>query len=240
MEEEISGSSEQPQYRKFQAMSPEIVEIEENSINSVTSNIDEGTKDVYVCVGKDDLDVLKWALDHVVLPGARVFLVHVFPPINYIPTPVGRLSKSQVSKEQVNTYIREENTRRRTLLYKYIRLCTDVKVVVDTMLIESDLTAKAILDLIPVLNITTLVMGSKRSSTSRRSKKGLGKSEFVRKNAPNFCEVTIVFNDRRVMGIQQVPGLEPSSPASSDRRPITTRHPEKNFFEWVCFTGKFS
>lgn len=64
-------------------MSPEIVEIVEDNKTSVSS-----VKDVYVAVGKDDMDVLKWALDHLaVSPGARVFLVHVFPPITYIPTP---------------------------------------------------------------------------------------------------------------------------------------------------------
>jgi len=44
-------------------------------------------EDVYVAVGKDDLEVLKWALHHAVLPGARVNLIHVFPPLNSVPTP---------------------------------------------------------------------------------------------------------------------------------------------------------
>jgi hypothetical protein len=41
------------------------------------------------------------------------------------------------------------------------------QVTVDTMLLESDVTAKAILDLIPVLNITSLVIGTKRPPCSR-------------------------------------------------------------------------
>ena len=36
------------------------------------------------------------------------------------------------------------------------------QVAVDTILIESDHTAKAIVDLIPVLNVTRLVMGTER------------------------------------------------------------------------------
>ena len=43
---------------------------------------------------------------------------------------VGRLSRSQLSKEQLKVYINEENNRRRNLLQKYIRLCTDAKVCV--------------------------------------------------------------------------------------------------------------
>jgi hypothetical protein len=68
------------QYCSSRIMSPEIVEIIEDNKTTV--------KDVYVAVGKDDMDVLQWALDnHAVSPGARVFLVHVFPPITYIHTP---------------------------------------------------------------------------------------------------------------------------------------------------------
>lgn len=41
---------------------------------------------------------------------------------------VGRLSSSQLSNEQVQIYIKEENNKRRNLLQKYITLCTDARV----------------------------------------------------------------------------------------------------------------
>ncbi|XP_043706524.1 U-box domain-containing protein 52-like isoform X2 [Telopea speciosissima] len=219
--------------------SGEIVEIEDNS-NSTTSSRDGGeTKDIYVAVGKEDLEVLKWALDHSAGPGSRVFLVHVFPPIHYITTPVGRLSTSKLSREQLRPYIQEENARRRNFLQKYINLCSQVKVAVDTILIESDFAAKAILELIPVLNITSLVMGTKRPPSSRRLRRGLGKGEFVHKNAPNFCEVVIVWDGRKIVDRQQIIGVKPSSsPASSSRRPEIAKNTERNFFECVCFSRK--
>lgn len=73
-------------------MAVEIVEIEEDTkststVTSSTRNLSSNVNDVYVAVGKDDLDVVQWALDHVVLPGSRVLLIHVFPPITFIPTP---------------------------------------------------------------------------------------------------------------------------------------------------------
>ncbi|XP_042501743.1 U-box domain-containing protein 52-like [Macadamia integrifolia] len=217
----------------------EIVEVGDDS-ESATSSRDGGAgKDVYVSVGKDDLDVLRWALDHALGPGSCVYLIHVFPPIHYIPTPVGRLSRNQLSQEQLRPYIQEENARRQKLLQKYINLCSQAKVAVDTILIESDFTAKAILELIPVLNITSLVMGTKRLP-SRRLRKGLGKGEFVKKNALDFCEIVIVCDGKKVVDMQQRSGLEPSSPASSSRRPEIERHPERNFFECVCFSGKFN
>ncbi|KAK6123542.1 hypothetical protein DH2020_042715 [Rehmannia glutinosa] len=197
MEGEISMDIEEGQYRNWAATSPEIVEIGEESKSIVVGSRDGGGSDVYVAVGKNDLHVVKWALDHVVSPGSRLFLVHVFPPITYIPTPVGMLSKSQMSKEQV---------------------------AVDTMLVESNASAKAILELIPVANITNLVMGTKQSPLSRLSRKGLGKGEYVQKYAPESCEVTVVYDGKKM----------------KSRRSQVAGHSERHFFECVCFSGKFN
>lgn len=80
------------QYSSRRIMSPEIVEIGEDS-NVFSSGRDNTIPgDIYVAVGKDDLDVLKWAVDHVVSPASRIFLVHVYPPITYINTPGGYYS----------------------------------------------------------------------------------------------------------------------------------------------------
>ncbi|KAA8542256.1 hypothetical protein F0562_023608 [Nyssa sinensis] len=155
-------------------------------------------------------------------------------------TPVGRLSRSQLSQEQARVYINEENNRQRNLLQKYIRLCIDAKVMVDTVLLESNATAKAILDLIPVLNITSLVMGTKRPPSSWRPRKGLGKGEFVKKKAPEFCEVTIVYDGKKVMDPQHSTEPDPSSLASSHQRPEITRQSERNFFDCICFSGRFN
>lgn len=88
MEEDFQGRPAELQLQCCSAriMSPEIVEISEES-KTIISSQDGGATDVYVAVGKDDIDVLKWALDHAVSPGCCVFLVHVFPPLTYISTP---------------------------------------------------------------------------------------------------------------------------------------------------------
>lgn len=45
--------------------------------------------DVYVAVGKSDssFDALSWALKNAVKPGSFVYLIHVFPEVQQIPTP---------------------------------------------------------------------------------------------------------------------------------------------------------
>lgn len=209
-------------YRDYipqRTFSPEIVEIPEDSrkTSSVTAgstSIDSvGVNDVYVAVGKDDTHVLKWVLDNAGSPGSRVFLVHVFPPITHIPTPVGKLSISQLSEDQVRFYIDEENNKRRNLLQKYVSLCNDAKIAVDTMLLESNDTAKAILDLIPVIRITHLVIGTKRPPSSRRKKLSTG--EFVRKNAPEFCQVSVVHEGKKVVFDEKLDS--PQKPPHSGR-----------------------
>ncbi|XP_038879425.1 U-box domain-containing protein 33-like [Benincasa hispida] len=236
MEEEFQGRAAelQLQYCSARIMSPEIIEIEDES-KTIISSRDGDATDVYVAVGKDDIDVLQWALDHAVSPGCCVFLVHVFPPLTYISTPVGRLARSQLSQEQLRVYTNEENNRRRNLLQKYIRLCTDTKVSVDALLLESNTTAKAILQLIPVLNITNLVIGTKKPLSTKLLGKRMAKGEFVKKNAPEFCEVTIVYEGKKVDECQREMGLLPSS-EDSDCQP--RRRSSKNLFEWVCLSSR--
>ncbi|KAI3820734.1 hypothetical protein L1987_08282 [Smallanthus sonchifolius] len=234
---EIEEESSRQTWRRV--MSPEIVEVEDQESRSVASGRE--AVDVFVAVGKNDLDVVKWAVDHVVAPGARVYLVHVYPPVTHIQTPVGKLSRSQLSKEQVQIYINEENNKRRSLLQKYIRLCTDAKIVVETMLLESNTTTKAILDLIHVANITNLVIGTKRTPSLRRLRKGPSKGEFVKKNAPDFCEVSIICNGKQVtIGQQvQVTGVTPNMPTTSQNG-FKSAHSqvERKFFECACFSRK--
>lgn len=79
---------------------------------------------------------------------------------------VGMIPRNQVSAEQVESYIDKEKVKRRELLQKFLQSCSASKVKVDTILIESDLVAKAILDLIPILQITNLVIGANKGYTS--------------------------------------------------------------------------
>ncbi|XP_055832936.1 U-box domain-containing protein 52-like [Solanum dulcamara] len=209
-------------------MSREIEEIGEDSkISTTISSKDAEINDVYVAVGKNDLYVVQWALAHAISPGFRVCLVHIFPTINYIPTPVGNLSRSQLSKEQVQVYINEESNRRKSLLEKYIRLCNDAKVPVDTMLVESNSPAKALLDLIPIVNITSLVIGTRPSRSTRLARKGQDIGEYVQKNAPEFCEVKVV---GEVQNTKQI---------FNRSQPEITRNSDRNFLECICFSLKF-
>lgn len=124
---------------------------------------------VYVAVGaksETSMDALTWTLKNAVADRANttVFLVHVFPETRFIPSPLGNLPISGASEQQAQTFRAQERGKRSQLLQKYLNACISSKVKVDTILIESDMVAKAILELISVLNITKLVVGSAKSN----------------------------------------------------------------------------
>ena len=68
----------------------------------------------------------------------------------------------------------------------------------------------------------------------RRLKQGVG--ELIKKNAPDYCEVTIVHDGKKVQDCQQESELAHPSQESSPQR--TGLNSERNFFQCVCFTGK--
>ncbi|XP_058114256.1 U-box domain-containing protein 37-like [Magnolia sinica] len=124
----------------------------------------EGVMDdnVYVAVGMNSssVDALVWTLKNLVMPSTVVYLVHVFPAVHRIPTPVGKFPRNQVAPARVESYLSQEREKKRAMLQKFLNLCAAFKVKVDTVLIESNFTEKAILRLIPVENIGKLVLGT--------------------------------------------------------------------------------
>lgn len=72
-------------HRESNKIAPEIIEIEEEENDDEYK--ENKIEDVYVAVGKDDLQLLKWVLANVVVTGARVNLIHVSHPISSISTP---------------------------------------------------------------------------------------------------------------------------------------------------------
>ncbi|KAL7088474.1 hypothetical protein ACP275_13G128800 [Erythranthe tilingii] len=116
----------------------------------------------------------------------------------------------------------KERAKTRDFLQKFINLCSPTQVKVETILIESDMEAKAILDLIPILNIKKLVLGSTKSNLRKmRSKKGNSGvlADQILQNAPEICEVKIICEGKEM---SELPPESPSpspSPRATDRPP---------------------
>ncbi|XP_021902109.1 U-box domain-containing protein 35 [Carica papaya] len=179
--------------------------IEEEAFEGMSefSNGGGGDDVVYVAVGKSEssMDALSWTLNHLIRTSSTiVYLLHIFPETHHIPTPLGKLPKSQVSPQQVQNYLTQERGKRTQLLQKFINACSASKVKVDTILIESDLVAKAILDLIPILNIRKLVLGTTKSTLRKlRSRRGIGIADQVLQGALESCEIKIICEGKEEM-----------------------------------------
>ncbi|XP_059663673.1 uncharacterized protein LOC132309372 [Cornus florida] len=199
---------------------------------------------VYVAVlekSSDELssmDALEWTLNHAVFnPSTLVFLIHVFPEIHYIPTPLGKLPISQVNPEQKENYMNQETSKRREFLQKFLDKCFAYKVKVDTILIESDMEAKAIQDLIPILNIRKLIVGTNKSNLRKlRTKRGSGIADQVLQNAPEYCEIKIICEGKEV--VDQL--TDSPSPRGNDGSPKSTsvEHEIGTNDSFICYCFK--
>nr|GEU58466.1 hypothetical protein [Tanacetum cinerariifolium] len=202
---------------------PSIIEEYENGDMFSYGNVSDV---VYVVTWKGteellsaSMDALLWTLGNSLHESTLVYLVYVFPELRFIPTPLGRLPITQANPEQKESFLNQERSKRSEYLQKFLSLCSSSKVQVETVLIESDMEAKAILDLIPILNIRKLVLGATKSSVRKlksNSKRGSGGGTIdqIVHNAPQFCEVKVICEGKEV-SLQDQLTSEPPSPSST-------------------------
>lgn len=169
---------------------------------------------------ESSMDALVWTLNNIIPmamdpPSSLVYLIHVFPQLHFIPTPLGKLPISRVNPEQQEKYSIQERGKRGDFLQKFLGICSSSKVKVETILIESDMEAKAILDLIPILNIRKLVLGTSKSTLRKlRSRKGNeSTADQMLQNVPEFCELNIICEGEKLVFDDQDPIIGQQSPS---------------------------
>ncbi|ESW26059.1 hypothetical protein PHAVU_003G088000 [Phaseolus vulgaris] len=199
-------------------------------------NNDDDDDVVYVAVGKDEdsspsMEALSWALKHAVTPSATVVcLLHVFPQVKLIPSPLGKIPRSHVNLEYTNMHLTQERAKRKLLLQKFIDLCVHSKVKVEIMLIEGDNVGRAIVDLVRNLNIRKLVIGISRSNLRKcESGRKNGTAAEVVKYAQESCDIKIICEGREV--IEQM--SECTSPRFTDSGSSTASQEMKEFRGFV-------
>ncbi|XP_027333636.1 U-box domain-containing protein 35-like [Abrus precatorius] len=187
------------------------------------------------------MDALSWTLKNLVTHSTIIYLIHVFPEIKHIPNPlgIGMIPRNQVSAEQVESYIAQERGKRRELLQKFLQSCSTSKVKVDTILIESDLVSKAILDLIPVLQIRNLVIGANKFHLRKsKSRKGNGVANQILQNAPQSCKVKIICEGKEVNEQMMSPPPQAATTANDTSITIKGGH-QQDSISCICFKPKF-
>ncbi|KAF8108392.1 hypothetical protein N665_0109s0019 [Sinapis alba] len=197
-----------------------------------------GEDNVYVGVGKGDssMEALRWALDNLIITSSTLlFLIHVFPETHFIPYPLGRLAREQASQEQLEVFMSQEREKRRTLLNKFLHACSASKVKVETILVESDSVAKAIQDLITILNIKKLVLGIDKSNAKKaKSLKGNSVAEqIMRSSAAEMCEVKVICQGKEIEIEKPVTERIPSNPSIQ----LQPKKDQPNDpFGWICLS----
>lgn len=195
--------------------------IEEGSFEgvSVTSSL-SGAQNIYVAVGgklNSSLDALRWTLRHHPSTMRTINLIHVFPEVSFIPSPFGgRVPKDQVSPEELENYMSHQSHKRREFLQKFLDVCSVFKVTVETLLIESNNVAKAVADLILILNIKKLVVGTSKSSY-KKLKKANGIGDQILKSASDACDIKIINNGKELAITEETMTPAGESPASTPR-----------------------
>ncbi|XP_010467886.1 PREDICTED: U-box domain-containing protein 34-like [Camelina sativa] len=142
---------------------------------------------------------VRWALDNLSPKADRFVLVHVIPTITSIPTPSGeRLPVEEVEERVVEMYVRDVKKEFETVFVPFLKMCkaSSTKCQVETLLLEYDDPAKALLRFTSKSGVNSLVMGSFSSNIFTRRSKGSGVPLTVLKYVPETCEVYIVCKDR--------------------------------------------
>ncbi|KAK7387672.1 hypothetical protein VNO78_22460 [Psophocarpus tetragonolobus] len=219
------------------------------AIATNTINSEEQEDCVYVAVGKGkgksdtSMDALSWTLNNLATHSTIIYLIHVFPEIKHIPNPlgIGMIPRNQVSPEQVESYIDQERGKRREVLQKFLQSCSTSKVKVDTILIESDLVAKAILDLIPILQIRNLVIGANKLHLRKsKSRKGNSVGDQILKKAPQSCKVRIICERKEVNEQMMSAPLLPLITSANHNSVATKKQDNQNHsVSCICFIPKF-
>ncbi|KAL9249750.1 U-box domain-containing protein [Drosera capensis] len=135
--------------------------------------------------------IVEWALKKFGPEGNVAFkLLHVYPKIRRVPTEMGNLIPvSHVRDNIVLAYKKEVALQRRKMLLPFQEMCKRVKVHVETSVIESDDTVKAISDEIVKASCDGLVIGASRNGLKSKRR---DLSSVISRCAPSVCTVYII------------------------------------------------
>lgn len=138
--------------------------------------------------------VVRWALDKFVPQGEVLFkLLHVRPRITTVPTPMGNsIPLSQVREDVAAAYKKEMEWQTTEMLLPYKKMCSQRKVQVEVMLIESDDVENAIAEEVNKSAISKLVIGAASCGIFTRKPKKHNLSSRISACTPSFCTVFAV------------------------------------------------
>ncbi|CAI0387740.1 unnamed protein product [Linum tenue] len=145
--------------------------------------------------GRGSRRALRWAVEKCLPTANRFALVHVMPFVTSVPTPSGdRIPVEELDGKVVALYLQEVRKEVEEIFVPFVKLCREraaKNVKVETLVLEDDNPAAALVRCTAQLGITTLVLGSCSASCLLRRKQA-GLPANVYKSAPVACNVHVV------------------------------------------------
>ncbi|KAL2920436.1 U-box domain-containing protein 35 [Bienertia sinuspersici] len=144
--------------------------------------------------GAKSKHIVRWAAEKFISEGKVAFkLLHVFPRITGVPTPMGNLIPlPQVRDDVAVAYKKEIEWQRNEMILPYKRMLSQKKVPVELVLIEAEDVANGISMEMSQHGIKELVIGASSNGLFARRVKGQLLSSVISDCAPPFCTVYVV------------------------------------------------
>ncbi|KAK7265393.1 hypothetical protein RJT34_33013 [Clitoria ternatea] len=157
---------------------------------------------------------VQWAVDNLVPQADRFILVHVFPTITTITTPSGEhIPISEADADVFAAYVQDVKQKSEQIFVPFKKLCDSN--MMETILLEDDNPASALLSFISESGVQILVLGSEPSNFITRKLKGPGIPTTILRCAPESCDVYVVARDRI---ISKLAGLSSSHSCETSQR----------------------
>ncbi|KAK7329670.1 hypothetical protein VNO77_23844 [Canavalia gladiata] len=138
---------------------------------------------------------VQWAMDNLVPQADRFILVHVIPTITLIATSSGEyVPVSEADADVFAAYVQHVKQKSEEIFVPFKKLCDSN--MMETILLEDDNAANALLRFISESGGQILVLGSDSSNFITRKLKGPGIPSTILSCAPDSCDVYVVARDR--------------------------------------------
>ncbi|KAJ1400687.1 Zinc finger, RING/FYVE/PHD-type [Sesbania bispinosa] len=138
---------------------------------------------------------VQWAVDNLVPQADRFILVHVIPTITSIATPTGDyIPISEADADAFAAYVEDVKQKSEQIFVSFKKLYESD--MMETLLLEDDNPANALLSFVSESGIQILVLGSDSSNFITRKLKGPGIPTTILRCAPDSCDVYVVSRDK--------------------------------------------
>ncbi|PON39423.1 Mitogen-activated protein kinase kinase kinase [Parasponia andersonii] len=175
--------------------------------------------------GNGSRRAVRWAVENLMDRAERFVLVHVMPKISSIPTPSGDwIPVAEIDAGMVTMYVEEIKEKVQEIFIPFKKLCNSRKM--ETLILEGDDPAWALLKYMSESGISCLVMGSCSSNFLTRKLKGPGIPTSVLSYTANPCDIYVV-SKKRI--ITKAANSSHSGDASSAQQVSTQRDNREGF-----------